>query len=123
MKKVWRCLGKLTVGFTIAGDLKNTKDATKTAREALEMAGEHLESDGYETVSFEVEDVCPEENTRKLGTTNRATAEKIVDAIMADLTNRRGLRQSWDSIEASIRHEIVETWAAKVEKILEKESS
>lgn len=37
-------------------------------------------------------------------------AGKIVKKILADLTNRRGLRQEWDQIDASIRKEIIDCW-------------
>lgn len=37
-------------------------------------------------------------------------AKRIVDAIVKDMTGRRGLRQEWEGIDAPIRREIVNTW-------------
>lgn len=42
--------------------------------------------------------------------TERRVAVEIVDAIIADLTSRRGLRQEWDSIDQKTKDEIVATW-------------
>ena len=42
----------------------------------------------------------------------RATAEKIVDGIIADFTDRRGLRQEWENIDESIQNEIRDEWIA-----------
>lgn len=33
----------------------------------------------------------------------RTTAEKIVDAILRDVTDRRGWRQEWESFDEDIR--------------------
>jgi hypothetical protein len=41
---------------------------------------------------------------------DRKTAEKIVDKIIDDLSDRRGLSGEWDMIDDEIRHEIRETW-------------
>lgn len=38
-------------------------------------------------------------------------AEEIVDAILVDLTDRRGLRHAWDEIDDDIRDEIKACWA------------
>lgn len=38
------------------------------------------------------------------------TAFKIVERIIEDLTDRRGLGQEWDQIESSVRAEIKDTW-------------
>lgn len=38
------------------------------------------------------------------------TPKNIVDAILADLTDRRGLRQAWEEIDEDIREEIKECW-------------
>lgn len=37
-------------------------------------------------------------------------AAKIVHEIVADLSDRRGLRQEWEQIDSTIRREIVEVW-------------
>jgi len=37
-------------------------------------------------------------------------AAQIVHEIIADMTDRRGLRQAWEQIDEDIRHEIAETW-------------
>lgn len=39
-----------------------------------------------------------------------AMASAAVLAIVADLTNRRGLRQEWDEIDDEVREEILEKW-------------
>jgi hypothetical protein len=49
------------------------------------------------------------------------TAERIVKAIITDFTDRRGLRQEWEQIDADIQQEIRETWLAIVRKELTKE--
>lgn len=40
-----------------------------------------------------------------------------VEAIIRDFTDRRGLRQAWDSIDRDIRKEIKHTWYLKVLEI------
>lgn len=47
-------------------------------------------------------------------------AEKIVKAILADMTDRRGLRQEWEQIDEDIQAEIKTTWTELVEKELSK---
>lgn len=42
--------------------------------------------------------------------TKEDVAKKIVDDILADFTDRRGLRQGWDEIDADIQKEIIESW-------------
>lgn len=37
-------------------------------------------------------------------------AEKIVENIVSDLTDRRGLKQEWWMIDEDIQKEIKETW-------------
>ena len=37
-------------------------------------------------------------------------ADKIVDAILYDLTDRRGLRQAWEQIDNDIQEEIKKEW-------------
>lgn len=41
-------------------------------------------------------------------------AEKIVDGIIYDLTDRRGLRQEWELIDDEIKEEIKECWVSVV---------
>jgi hypothetical protein len=41
---------------------------------------------------------------------HEVTAKRIVSRIVADLTDRRGLRQEWESIDADIQEAIMETW-------------
>lgn len=48
--------------------------------------------------------------------------EKIVDAILEDLTDRRGLRQEWEQIDDDIKDEIRETWIAAVRELLKTDS-
>lgn len=38
------------------------------------------------------------------------TPRKIVEAIIADLNDRRGLRHEWDAIDEDIREVIAEKW-------------
>lgn len=45
-------------------------------------------------------------------------AEKIRDAILSDVTCRRGWRQEWDGFDDDIRDEIRETWLAIIRNIL-----
>lgn len=40
----------------------------------------------------------------------KKTAKCIVDAILADLTDRRGLRQEWDLIDRRTQQEIRREW-------------
>ena len=44
---------------------------------------------------------------------------KIVDAIIKDLCDRRGLRQEFEQIDADTQEEIRRTWEDIVAKILE----
>ncbi len=37
-------------------------------------------------------------------------AEKIVDGIIEDFTDRRGLRQEWEQIDEETQQEIRDTW-------------
>lgn len=43
-------------------------------------------------------------------------AKKAVEAIVDDLTDRRGLRQEWDLIDDEIRDEIKDVWAQAIDK-------
>lgn len=43
---------------------------------------------------------------------------KIVDAIISDFTDRRGLRQEWENIDSDTQTEIVSTWCESVAHIL-----
>ena len=42
----------------------------------------------------------------------------IIEALIADLTDRRGLRQEWDNIDDEIQQEIKDEWAEKIKAIL-----
>lgn len=44
--------------------------------------------------------------------------DEIVRGILADLTDRRGLRQAWESIDGEVEEEILSTWAGLVEEAL-----
>ena len=50
-----------------------------------------------------------------------ATAKRIVRAIERDLTDRQGLRQEWEQIDAQTKSEIRSTWAALIRKELAKD--
>lgn len=43
-------------------------------------------------------------------------AEIIIRRIIADLTDRSGLRQEWEEIDERIQQEIVATWTAIVDE-------
>ena len=45
---------------------------------------------------------------------NRDLAELIVDAIIHDLSGRRGLRHEWDQIDEDVQTEIRDQWIAIV---------
>jgi hypothetical protein len=49
----------------------------------------------------------------------KTLAEDIVDVILADLTDRRGLRQEWSNIDRGVQDEIRATWAALIQKALD----
>ncbi len=44
-----------------------------------------------------------------------AKADRIVAAIIADLTDRRGLSQQWDEIDEATQGEIAAVWRGIVE--------
>ena len=46
------------------------------------------------------------------------TADKIVLAILADVTDRRGWRQEWDQFDEDARNEIIAEWRSRVLAIL-----
>jgi hypothetical protein len=58
---------------------------------------------------------------RNTGGTPMDKAERIVKAIEKDFTDRRGLRQEWEQIDAEIQAEIRATWTAIVRKELAKD--
>jgi hypothetical protein len=43
-------------------------------------------------------------------------ASKIVEQIVADLSDRRGLRHEWDQIDDDIQAEIISQWTAIAER-------
>jgi hypothetical protein len=45
--------------------------------------------------------------------------EMAVNAIISDLTGRRGLRHEWDNIDDDIQDEIRETWRNLIEQAVE----
>lgn len=45
-------------------------------------------------------------------------AERIVQAIIRDLTDRRGLRQVWEDIDEDVQEEIVRAWTRLIEREL-----
>lgn len=53
--------------------------------------------------------------SRALGRPPGGNAARIVNAIVADLSDRRGLRHEWDGIDDDIRAEIVAKWTRIVE--------
>ena len=50
---------------------------------------------------------------------NSKRAKAIVEAILCDMTDRRGLRQEWDQIDADIQKEIRAEWRRIVIAILD----
>lgn len=48
---------------------------------------------------------------------NRKRAEKIVNKIVLDITDRRGIKHEWNNIDEDIQKEIKEKW---INIILEK---
>jgi hypothetical protein len=47
-------------------------------------------------------------------------AETIVDAILADMSDRRGLRQEWDGIDADIQGQIRAEWINIARRVIER---
>lgn len=41
----------------------------------------------------------------------------VVDAIIADLTDRRGLRQEWEMIDEDVKTDIIEVWECIIRDI------
>jgi len=48
-------------------------------------------------------------------------SESIVDAIVDDLTDRRGLRQEWEQIDDGIQYEIKKKWRGIVRREIKKD--
>jgi hypothetical protein len=48
-----------------------------------------------------------------------AKAEVIVDAIIADLSDRRGLRQEWEGCDEEIQAEIRSEWILIARRVIE----
>ncbi|MFA7333376.1 MAG: hypothetical protein WC130_03685 [Kiritimatiellia bacterium] len=44
--------------------------------------------------------------------------ERIVAAILNDLTDRKGIGDEWEAIEDDIQREIIEGWAAIADKMI-----
>lgn len=49
-------------------------------------------------------------------------AQRIVEAIEKDFSDRRGLRQEWDEIDDGIQNEIRDEWAELVQTELDNET-
>lgn len=49
----------------------------------------------------------------------KKTAKRIRDAILADVTDRRGWRQEWDVFDEDIQKEIKAKWLETIEDILD----
>lgn len=47
-------------------------------------------------------------------------AQRIVEAIIEDLSDRRGIGDEWDCIDSSIQREIRAEWAKIVDRELER---
>ena len=48
-------------------------------------------------------------------------AIKIVDRILYDLRNRKGLGQAWDQIDEDIQNEIIDEWTYIVDREIKKD--
>ena len=44
--------------------------------------------------------------------TSETAAKNMLKELLADLTDRRGLRQEWESIDEDVRKEIKKEWTA-----------
>lgn len=47
--------------------------------------------------------------------------DRVVCAILDDVTDRRGWRHEWDGFDDDVKREIVETWRARVRGALDLE--
>lgn len=45
-------------------------------------------------------------------------AARLVMLILADLADRRGLRQEWQAMDAAVRSEIVDAWEELAEEVM-----
>lgn len=50
---------------------------------------------------------------------DKKIAKEVVDLLVKDLCNRRGLRQEWEGIDDDIRKEIREKWISLILDIFE----
>lgn len=48
-------------------------------------------------------------------------ATKIMNAILDDVTDRKGWRHEWDDFDEDVQQEIRETWIAIIDDILSQE--
>lgn len=55
--------------------------------------------------------------------TNKQIATATVRLILGDLTDRSGLQNAWDDIDADIQREIKATWSRFIETALERSAS
>jgi hypothetical protein len=53
------------------------------------------------------------------GVTSTTIAKRILFEIVDDFTDRRGLRQEWETIDDDIKEEILGAWLEIIEKNLE----
>jgi len=58
------------------------------------------------------------EGRREVVAVREDVAQIVVAEIIADLTDRRGLRQEWEQIDPGTRQEIVATWEGIVRRHL-----
>ena len=47
-------------------------------------------------------------------------SEEIVDAILADLTDRKGMRQAWEECDEGIQAEIRSEWMLLARRVIER---
>ena len=47
-------------------------------------------------------------------------AERIRDAILGDVTDRRGWRQEWDGFDEDVREEILSRWTHLIQEQLDR---
>jgi hypothetical protein len=53
----------------------------------------------------------------------KALEARIVDAIVRDLSDRRGLGDEWGNIDSDVRKEIKEVWAGLVRKHIDADAA
>ena len=53
---------------------------------------------------------------------DKTEAMEVVEAILADLSDRCGLQNEWENIDATIQEEIKDEWADIVRKTLKRKT-